>query len=183
MGGKLTDPPSDPDRKKHPGGRPSIYTDELATDICARIAYGESVRTIVKSEGMPEERTVYRWLAEKEQFCQQYMRAKEITAEVYAEECVEIADNSSSDTYIDDNGTEKTDHEVVARSRLRVDTRKWYASKVAPKKYGERIAQDVNSKNENVNTNVNLNVDVGSLSDEELESIVGILNKITPKIE
>jgi hypothetical protein len=49
---------------------------------------------------------------------------------------LEIADDSSQDTYIDRNGQQVTNHEVIALAKLRIDARKWYASKLMPKKYG-----------------------------------------------
>jgi hypothetical protein len=49
---------------------------------------------------------------------------------------LEIADDSSQDTYIDRNGQQVTNHEVVTLAKLRIDARKWYASKLMPKKYG-----------------------------------------------
>ncbi|MRT15310.1 hypothetical protein GJV07_24135 [Enterobacteriaceae bacterium RIT711] len=73
---------------------------------------------------------------------QQYARAREVQAEILAEEIIEIADDSSGDVFVDDDGREQTNHERVARSRLRVDARKWYASKLAPKRYGDRIQHD-----------------------------------------
>ena len=48
---------------------------------------------------------------------------------------LEIADDSSQDTYIDRNGQQVTNHEVVTLAKLRIDARKWYASKLMPKKY------------------------------------------------
>lgn len=53
---------------------------------------------------------------------------------------MEISDDGSNDTYIDpDTGQERTNHEIVARSRLRTDTRKWMLSKVLPKVYGDKL--------------------------------------------
>lgn len=60
-----------------------------------------------------------------------------------AEDTVNIADDGRSDTYIDADGVKRTDQDVIARSRLRVDARKWYASKLAPKKYGDKITQEI----------------------------------------
>ncbi len=91
---------------------------------------------------MPAIRTVMYWLQRHEDFMQQYARAREIQAELLAEEIIEIADDSSGDVIVDDDGKEQTNHERVARSRLRVDARKWYASKLAPKRYGDRIQHD-----------------------------------------
>jgi hypothetical protein len=60
-----------------------------------------------------------------------------------AEEILEIADDGTNDTYKDDNGNERTDQEVIGRSRLRVDARKWLLAKMLPKKYGDKIQQEV----------------------------------------
>lgn len=58
------------------------------------------------------------------------------------EDMLEIADDGTRDTYVDAEGNERTDQDVIARSRLRVDTRKWMLARMAPKKYGERITQE-----------------------------------------
>lgn len=130
-------------REAKPIGRPSLFTAELAGIICARIADGESVRKICASEDMPAMSSVFKWLTESKEFSEQYAHAREAQADKYAEEIIEIADDGTNDTYVDENGNERTNQEVVARSRLRVDARKWYASKLAPKKYGDKIQQEV----------------------------------------
>lgn len=56
-----------------------------------------------------------------------------------ADEIIEISDDSSGDVIVDDEGNTRTDAERVARSRLRVDTRKWMLSKMLPKIYGDKI--------------------------------------------
>ncbi len=90
---------------------------------------------------MPSKRTVLRWLASKDRegFCHQYARAREFQADLLAEQILEIADDGSNDTYVDDEGNVRVDYDHIQRSRLRVDARKWLASKMAPKKYGDRI--------------------------------------------
>lgn len=92
---------------------------------------------------MPDQTTVYRWLRDIESFRQHYVRAREDQAELYLDQIIEISDDGSNDTYEDDEGNRKTDWDVIARSKLRVDARKWAMSKLAPKKYGERIAQEI----------------------------------------
>ena len=72
----------------------------------------------------------------------QYARAREEQAETYADEIVAIADDGRNDTYIDENGNERVNQDVVARSRLRVEARKWVASKLKPKKYGDRLQNE-----------------------------------------
>lgn len=128
---------------KHPGGRPSIYSAALAMEICDLIAKGNSIRTICAMDGMPGMTTIITWLAdpEKAEFQAQYIRAREAQADFYAAEIISIADDGSNDTYLTDNG-EATNHDVIARSRLRVDARKWYASKLAPKKYGDKVTNE-----------------------------------------
>lgn len=123
-------------------GRPSGYTDELADLICERLAEGESLVQICKDDDMPGVSTVFRWLASNAAFRDTYARAREVQAERLADEIVEIADEGRRDTYIDDEGRERTNYDVIARSKLRVDARKWIASKLAPKKYGEKVQQE-----------------------------------------
>lgn len=120
-------------------GRPSIYTKELADQICDRLAAGESLRAICRDEAMPDEKAVRTWALEnREGFYPQYARAREIQAERMAEEILEISDDSSQDVTFDDNGNPRQNNEFAARSKLRVDTRKWILSKVLPKVYGDR---------------------------------------------
>jgi hypothetical protein len=127
-----------------PKGRPSIYTPELGRAICLRIAAGESTRSISRDENMPAESTIRSWAVDDiEGFNAQYTRAIQIRAVGWAEEIIEISDDGSQDTYIDPaTGQERTNHEIVARSRLRTDNRKWMLSKVLPKVYGDKL--DVN---------------------------------------
>lgn len=119
-------------------GRPSSYTDSIADSICGRIAVGDSLRKICLEDG-PDMKTVMRWLANDQGgFRQQYARAREAQADFMAEEILQIADDGLNDTYQTENG-EAVNQDVIARSRLRVDARKWLASKMAPKKYGEKL--------------------------------------------
>ena len=113
-------------------GRPSDFTPEIANEICERLAKGESLRAICaddESGWLPTARTVHRWLTVEEEwasaFRQQYAHAREAQADHYADEIVAIADGVVNDPQ---------------RDRLRVDARKWYASKLAPKKYGDKVA-------------------------------------------
>lgn len=120
-------------------GRPSSFTQETADAICLRLIEGESLRSICKDEAMPGASTVFQWLAARKDFAEQYARAREAQADHMAEEILQIADDGSNDTYQTDAGL-AVNQDVIARSRLRVDARKWLASKMAPKKYGDKIA-------------------------------------------
>lgn len=121
-------------------GRPSNYNQAIVDIICERMAEGESIRQICKDADMPGQSTIYKWLDAHPDFVEQYARARELQADFYADQCIQIADDGLNDTYIDENGNKRTDQDVIARSRLRVDVRKWHASKLAPKKYGDKMA-------------------------------------------
>lgn len=124
-------------------GRPSIYTLELADKICLRLSQGESLRVICFDEDMPNASTVHAWVLEdKEGFSKKYAYARNIQAEVMFDEILEIADDGSNDLMTITKGNVSynvEDKEVTNRSRLRVDSRKWYLSKVLPKKFGDKM--------------------------------------------
>lgn len=121
----------------------TVFTPELFTTICDRIAEGESLRAICSGEGMPSKTTVLRWLAEPEaaSLRDQYARAREEQADTFAAEVVEIADEAAYENVEVDGAVlaVRFDATAVNRNRLRADARKWAASKLAPKKYGERL--------------------------------------------
>ena len=127
------------EKKKRSQGRPTKYTAGLAEAICERLASGESLRAICRDGTMPAESTVRGWVKDdREGFSAQYMRVRDIGLDAMADELLAIADDGSNDTYKTDDGKVITDHDHIQRSRLRVDTRKWLLSKMAPKRYGDR---------------------------------------------
>lgn len=123
--------------------RPSDYSQATADAICARLADGESLRAICRDDGMPDKSTVFRWLAAHEAFRDQYAHARELQAEEMFEDLLDIADDGTRDTYVDGDGKERTDTDVIARAKLRVDTRKWMLARMAPKKYGDKVTQEL----------------------------------------
>lgn len=125
-------------------GRPSIYSPELGLKICERLANGESLRAICKGEEFPTKSTVLRWIidGEHKDFSDQYAKAREVQAEVLADEIIEISDTTKLGI-INELGPDglviKTrEEDMLGHRRLQVDTRKWYLSKVLPKKFGEK---------------------------------------------
>jgi len=101
---------------------------------------------------MPASSTVFLWLKDHPEFSEQYARAREAQADTLADEILEIADDASNDWMMKndpDNPGWLANQEHIQRSRLRVDSRKWYAGKVAPKKYGDRIDTTVRGPGEN----------------------------------
>lgn len=128
------------------------YTDEMATKICEAIS-SEAIglKHICLREGFPAQSTVYKWLAENKEFSERYARAREVQADILADEIIDIADDGTNDymTIVKGDQTYNVENrEVTSRSKLRVDARKWKAAKLAPKKYGDRIQQDIEMKGE-----------------------------------
>lgn len=154
-------------------GRPSTFTQDMADTICMRLMEGESMRTICKDDDMPCQTTVYKWLNDNEAFAKQYARARDVQADTLADEILQISDDGANDTYLDDEGNPRTDHDVVARSRLRVDSRKWLAGKLAPKRYGDRVTQEHTGEGGGpIQTQSTL--DVTGLTDEQLRALSSI---------
>ena len=90
---------------------------------------------------MPASSTIFKWLSQQEKFAEQYAYARASQMEAMAEEIIDIADDGRNDSYETEDGEERTNTDVIQRSRLRVDTRKWLMSKLAPKKYGDKVEQ------------------------------------------
>lgn len=122
-------------------GNKTIYTPELAERICKRLAKGESLSAICRDKDMPNRDTVNQWVIHNMQgFTELYNNARNLGLDTMADEVLDIADDGSNDwmeSNNPDNPGYKFNKENFGRSRLRVDTRKWYLAKMAPKRYGE----------------------------------------------
>lgn len=130
-----------------PGGRPSSYNQDTADMICERLSCGESLRSICRDEDSPGLSTVFKWLANVPEFREQYAHAREAQAEALFDEIIEIADTPQigQKTVSKATGVEITEADMIEHRRLQVDARKWIASKLAPKKYGDKIEHDLKS--------------------------------------
>jgi hypothetical protein len=121
----------------------STYTTQMADIICIRLSEGESLKEIVKAEGMPDRATVYRWLLEQPSFCDKYTRAREEQADTLADEIIAIADESPEINEVRDKNGDvidiKIDSGYVAYQKQRIEARKWTAMKLKPKKYGDKL--------------------------------------------
>lgn len=134
-------------------GRPATFDQAVFDELCHRIAGGETLRGVCRSdEKFPPPSTVRRWvvLDEPKGVSEQYARARESCIHEMIDDTIEIADDSSRDTktMTGKNGDEYevADMEWINRSRLRVDTRKWLASKICPKLYGDKLTAEVTGK-------------------------------------
>jgi hypothetical protein len=126
-------------------GRPTIFSQELANKICEAVATSTmGIRKLCAlNPDFPVVDTIFQWRYKNRSFSEQYDAAKRAQADLMAEEITDIADEGFNDKYINDDGKVVIDHDVVQRSRLRVDARKWIASKLLPKVYGEKSEQKI----------------------------------------
>ena len=156
-------------------GRPSDYTPELGDIICEGIAEQRSLAKICAEDGMPAPRTVYSWLRLHTEFQHNYVNAKEDQADAMVEDMLDIADNEVAQPLISDSGSPvMMDGEAVmvrdavgvAHAKLRVDTRKWAASKFKMKAYGDK-ATTVHEGN----------VGLTDMTEQELDAKIKILLK------
>ena len=107
-------------------GRPSDYTPELAAEICDRLAGGEPLQAICSSsDAMPDPKTVRRWRDAHPEFRSMYARAREDAGDAWAERALAAA--------------MKADPVTAAAARVKFDALRWYASKLAPKTYGDKL--------------------------------------------
>jgi hypothetical protein len=140
-------------------GRPSSYSRKIADEICEAIATGGALHRLCEErEGWPNERTVYRWLEANEEFRRKYARARDRQGDRMAFETVLIADEEPD----------------PVKARLRVDARKWLASKLAPKKYGDRQQLEHTGKDGGPIQHM----DLSALSDDELNALEAMRAKI-----
>jgi len=130
--------------KKKPEPRPRIvYSDDLAAKLCQHIADGLALKEACLLDGMPSRTTAYKWLSQHTEFANMYARARDERADLIADEIITIAD-----TEPDPN-----------RARVRIDARKWWAAKVDPKAYGDKVITE--------NTNTNYNITDNPLTQDE----------------
>lgn len=109
--------------------------------ILSEIEEGASLRSVLRREGMPNQNTFFEWLYNDEDKTKQYARACEMRADAIFEDILLIADETAGDKKFTEQG-EVIDSEYVARSRIKIDARKWMLGKMQPKKYGEKIQQE-----------------------------------------
>lgn len=121
------------------------WTDEQKAKACeeilAEVAKGRGLNTICKNsdDWVPSESTFRYWCDIDADLSAKYAQAREARAEVIFEQCLDIADSQENDVYIDVNGVEQTNHDVIGRAKLRIDTRRWMLGKMQPKVYGDKL--------------------------------------------
>lgn len=142
-------------KEKRPIGRPSIYDDGILDALCDRIMAGEGVKSICRDEAMPREVDVYRAAAKDDEICSRIARAREAQQDAIVDDIIAMADAATVEN-----------HQVV---KLRIWARQWQASKLAPKKYGDRIQTDATV---NANVTGDMTMRLQAMSDDELARIL-----------
>jgi len=128
--------------KKDGRGRPTKYSDELADEVCLRIATSKDGIHKIANEFGVGAWTLFNWKYEHEYFSHNYARAKELQAEFLKQQIIDIADDSSDDEQVDQFGNVKLNREFVERSKLKVQTRQWLMGRLAPREYGDKKQEE-----------------------------------------
>lgn len=128
-------------------GRPTTYDPELADFVCREIQKGRSLRAACRQKGELNAGTVLNWVADdRDGFSERYAHACEIRLHVLSEDLLEISDDGRNDTWVDEDGHEHVDYDVIQRSKLRVNTRKWLLSRLKPEKYSKRHKHELSGE-------------------------------------
>lgn len=109
-----------------PMGRPSKYTEAVADKLIGALLEGQSMRQACEGEDMPHRSTVLRWMGDDEAFAAKCARAREMQADLMDDMILDAAKACTSET--------------AAADRVKISAYQWRASKLAPKKYGDKVA-------------------------------------------
>lgn len=149
-------------RPKKAEGAPSIYTEELGDRICELIAsHGCGYNQIRKKfPELPDRSTINLWVLKIDSFSDKYFKAKQKQADISIEELDDLLPESLH-YYVDEKGNQRIDPPSVALAVARANNRKWVASRVLPKLYGDRF--EVERKTEE---NEKLKIEIQLLREE-----------------
>jgi hypothetical protein len=112
----------------------TIYEKEVVSKLVLEgMMSGLSAFKACQAAGVPQS-TFTTWLLDDADLAERYTRAREALIEKMASDLMEIADTPVGST---ESGA--TDSGAVQKQRLQVDTRKWLLSKLAPKRYGDKL--------------------------------------------
>lgn len=103
------------------------YSDDIFYSILDQVADGKSLKWVCSQRGMPDKASFYRWLDKDLLLCDKYARAKEDSSDALADDIQDISDKVLNKEYDAQN------------ARVAIDAKKWIASKLKPKKYGDKL--------------------------------------------
>jgi hypothetical protein len=134
------------------------FVDAQVEELLERTSEGEPLSRICRDPNMPSRSSVYEWIEADPDFAGQFRAARARGVHALAEECLDIADEPTSDPV------------QVANKRVRIDTRLRLAGKWLPKEYGEKL--DVTQ-----NVEVTHRHDLSRLSADELDALENLVAK------
>lgn len=115
-------------------GRPIEYTDKIFNYICGELSNGKSLKRICEANNMPCKATFYNWINNSQELLDKYTRAKADSSDALADDIQDIADDVLKGKYEANN------------ARVAIDAKKWIASKLKPKKYGDKLDMTSNGE-------------------------------------
>ena len=182
-------------------GRPREYDRELVSDhILSEMAKGRSLLNICTTdEGVPSGSTFLQWVEENDPpgLSDRYAHARELGYRIMGDEILELSNKKGEwvpiqdldvdgRPLLDENGQPilkqvfmPLNSDVIAHTRLQIDTRKWLLSKMLPKVYGDKVTNEHTGKDGGPIQMAA--VDFKNLSDEELENMQQLLSKAEVK--
>jgi hypothetical protein len=176
-------PPAVPENPKRKIGRPTRYSAAAVKEFCDWISSGKSLRTYCEQPTTPTKKTIQNWLGKYPEFVAQYANAKAERLETWAEQTMDISDDSTKDVIPvrgpDGRVTAQSNGVAVMRARLRVDTRKWFLARMLPKQYGDSVRTEVTGKDGGP---IKIEHDLSGLSDEQLEQLERQVAQIPAKL-
>lgn len=120
------------------GRPPEPVPQDIADALCVWLSEGKTLAAFCRKKGSPDRSTIYDWLDKDEEFARRYARARSIGYDAIADVLVTIADDGTNDSYVDENGNQRTDHDVLGRSKLRIEARQWLLARWDPKRFGSK---------------------------------------------
>lgn len=117
-----------------------VFSQAIADEICEKVATSsKSLKALCKENPhWPNRPSIYRWMRDYKGFSEKFYEAKVFQINSLVDDILDIADDATNDD-IDSN---------VFRARVRIDTRKWIAAKLAPRLYGNKVQIESNNLKE-----------------------------------
>lgn len=150
---------------KNKGGRPTKCTQQVADELCAKLADGQSLRSVCADESMPEKSTVLLWVVNGReidgtgrQFSDQYRVAREAAGYSHADEALDMR------SMVYSGEIEPSAAKVI------LDALKWGAERMAPKAHNPKQEIDHTSSDSSMTP---ITIDTSKLSTQALEELLG----------
>lgn len=159
-----------PIKAAKPASKPT--KDEISQAVLDGMAIGGlSCFKACQAAGVPNS-TFMRWVDADAKLAERYAHAREDLIEKMAQELLDLSDQDVGQTH--DN---KKDWAAIQKHKLQVDTRKWLLARLAPKKYGDRLAI---AGDESAPLKVEQTIDASKLSTEVLAEIIAARDAANP---